>query len=129
MLATTEHQQEASSKTTQQTKANVLTMLIGSEKASEIARQKVSQAGVPAVDDGEQIAGRLISSLAKQRDAYATARMTVEQLPVDRIGDFDNGVYDAIKTLQATRAAHTFDVDNVGEDELQRAFNDIPECI
>ena len=50
----------------------------GAEKASETARRKVEQAGVPEADNGEAISAGFRSSLGKMRDAYGRARDTID---------------------------------------------------
>lgn len=122
-------QQMTTATTPQQTRTNLVTLLGGAERASEDARRGVAEAGVPAVDKGDHIAGRFTASLTRARDAYANARTTVEALPVGADPKpFYDGVASAFARLGEEYATSTLDTTNVGSTDLQRAFDEVPEC-
>jgi hypothetical protein len=115
-------------RTAEQTKTSVVALLSGAEAASESARRGVENAGVPDVDHGEDIAKRFTTSLAKARDAYGHARTTVSVLPTANASAFYSTVAAAFRTLSAEYEASAVDLSRVGSADLQKAFDEVPEC-
>jgi hypothetical protein len=121
-------QQLSTAKTAAQTKTNVVDLLSGAESASETARKGVAAAGTPDVADGERIATHFTGSLQKARDAYGHARTSVAGLSTGDAKKFYTGVKAVFDTLGTEYAASALDTSNVGSADLQKAFNEVPEC-
>ncbi len=128
-LTTRAQEQTPHAATPEQAKDNLVHMLEGARDASERARGKVESAGVPEVEGGQAVAAGMIDSLRKIRDAYAKARDTVDGLPTADPPAFYDGVESAMKTLQQEYAASSLDTSKLHSPELQKAFDEVPECI
>lgn len=122
-------QRRPDTKSTGEYRALLVTMLSGQEKATEVARQHVIDAGIPDVEDGEQVAGQLVASLTTARDAYATARVDVERMQVERIGDFYTELDARMEKLRADVAGAEFDPAALKAKELRDGFTAVPACL
>lgn len=111
-----------------QAKRNIVGLLKGAEQASEDAREGVEVAGVPAVENGEQIAKEFRDALTAARDAYATAHTSVAKLSTEDADTFYDGVVDAMDQLSKDYSTSELDTDKVASEELQKAFDEAPEC-
>ncbi|NJC73977.1 hypothetical protein HC031_30325 [Planosporangium thailandense] len=120
--------QLTSTTTPAQAKQNLVDLLGGAESASEAARQKIADAGTPAVDKGGEIAARFVASLQAARDAYAHARSTVAGLDTGNASTFYTAVASAFDKLQHEYAASALDTDKLSSAPLRQAFNEVPEC-
>jgi hypothetical protein len=122
--------QEQMSKATspKQAKENLVALLRGAQDASEDARRGVRAAGVPAVDNGQQIADRFLSALKAARDSYAKARRTIEQLSIADADAFYDGVVAAMDELSKDYNAGALDTRHLSSEDLQHAFDTAPEC-
>jgi hypothetical protein len=114
--------------TPRQAKENLVRLLGGAERASEAARAQVSAAGVPDVDGGEAVANSFVESLGTARDAYGKARTTVEGLSTGDAKAFYDGVIAAMATLTEEYGKSALDTGKLRSPELQRAFDEVPEC-
>jgi predicted small lipoprotein YifL len=111
-----------------QAKESILGLLAGAERASEHARQRVADAGVPAVDDGERIATEFQAALSAARDAYGSARGRVERIETDSADDFYDRVVEAMERLSTDYDNGALDTSELESEELQRAFDESPGC-
>jgi hypothetical protein len=111
-----------------QAKENLVRLLGGAEQASETARTKVSAAGAPDVDDGETVANSFVESLRTARDAYGKAKATVEGLSTGDAKAFYDGVIAAMAKLNEEYGKSALDTGKLRSPELQRAFDEVPEC-
>ena len=127
-LTTRAQQQLSVTKTADQTKTNVVALLAGAEQSSEKARQGVVDAGVPDVSGGTDIAKHFAASLEKARDAYGHAKTTVSALATSNDKAFYASVKTTFDTLRDEYAKSALDTDNVGSKDLQKAFDEVPEC-
>ena len=118
----------AKATTPEEAKRSIVTLLRGAEEASEEARRGVEEAGIPAVDDGERIAEEFVAALEAARDAYGSAREAVEQLPTNDADAFYDGVVDAMAQLTEDYNDSAVDTSDLSSDELQQAFDEVPEC-
>ncbi|MGH3739639.1 MAG: hypothetical protein ACRDT6_29165 [Micromonosporaceae bacterium] len=126
---TSETQKQMSQTTSpKQAKQNIVALLKGAEQSSEDARKGVQVAGVPAVEDGERIAKEFRDALKAARDAYGKARRSVEKLSAAEAGTFYDGVVDAMDQLSQDYDASELDTSEVSSEELQEAFDEVPEC-
>ncbi|HEY8534136.1 MAG TPA: hypothetical protein VIL44_09765 [Micromonospora sp.] len=126
---TSSTQQQMTAKTTPaQAKENLIRLLSGAEAASEEARRRVEAAGVPDVAGGDAVAEGIIASLAAVRDAYGNAKRGIERLDADRAGAFYDGVEAVLETLNAEYKRSALDTGSLNSPELQRAFDEVPEC-
>lgn len=121
-------QQLSVAKTAAQTKTNVVALLSGAEESSEKARKGVVDAGVPDVDGGAEIAKHFAASLEKARDAYGHAKTSVSGLSTANDKAFYANVKTTFDTLRDEYAKSALDTDNVGSKDLQKAFDEVPEC-
>jgi len=127
-LTTKTQEQLGRATTAAQTKKNIVDLLSGAESASEKARAGVDGAGVPEVTDGHKIAERFTASLSKARDAYGNAKRTVSALPTTDDKAFYASVGSAFTTLKAEYEQSAIDLAHVGQEDLQNAFHEVPEC-
>lgn len=125
-LAATTQQQMTAKTTPAQAKENLVRMLGGAESASETARVKVTEAGVPNVDGGEAVAQGFVGSLVAVRDAYGKARRAIEGL--DTGPAFYDGVEATVDTLNKEYDASALDTASLDSPELRAAFDEVPEC-
>ncbi len=120
--------QMASVTTAEAAKTSIVGLLDSEAKASEAARKKVVKAGIPDVDHGTQVAGQFTAALASARDAYSTARYSIEQLSTSNATSFYDGVSTAIDTMNKQYDAGKLDTSKVKSEDLQHAFDEVPQC-
>ncbi|MGC4804789.1 hypothetical protein [Micromonospora sp. DT233] len=126
---TSSTQQQMTAKTTPaQAKENLVRLFAGAEQASETARRKVDDAGIPETDDGAEISAGFQASLAKVRDAYGRARGTIAGLGTGEPTAFYDGVRAAVETLNKEYDASALDTSRLSSEELRKAFDEVPEC-
>lgn len=121
-------QQMASVTSAAQAKTTIVGLLDNEAKASEAARKKVVKAGIPDVKNGKNIAGQFVAALASARDAYATARDGIKQLSTTNATSFYDGVSTAIDTMNTQYDAGKLDTGKVKSEDLQHAFDEVPQC-
>ncbi len=127
-LTTKAQQQLQAAKTATQTKNNIVDLLSGAETASEKARLGISGAGVPDVSGGDKVAQQFTASLSKARDAYGNAKRSVQALPTGDAKAFYTSVGSAFAVLKEEYEQSAIDPKHVGQKDLQKAFNEVPEC-
>ncbi|MDG4795364.1 hypothetical protein [Micromonospora sp. WMMD1082] len=127
-LTSSTDQQMTAQTTPAQAKENLVRLFGGAEEASETARRKVEQAGVPEVEHGEEVSAGFRASLASMRDAYGRARTTIDGLGTGEATAFYDGVRAAVETLQQEYDASALDTSQLNSEELKRAFDEVPEC-
>ncbi|GAB3160349.1 hypothetical protein GCM10027290_66230 [Micromonospora sonneratiae] len=126
---TSSTQQQMTAKTTPaQAKENLVRLLGGAEEASETARQKVADAGVPDVEQGAVVSRSFVASLSAVRDAYAKAKRSIEALSTGEAGAFYDGVKAVVDTLNQEYSASAVDTSKLNSPELEQAFDEVPEC-
>jgi hypothetical protein len=111
-----------------QAKENLTRLLAGAEAASETARSRVAGAGVPDVDGGDEVARSFVASLTGARDAYGRARAAVSALDTGDATAFYDGVTAAMAKLTEEYGRSALDTGKLRSAELQRAFDEAPEC-
>lgn len=112
----------------EQAKSSIVELLRGAEDASERARQGVAAAGVPAVDDGERIAAEFRAALRAARDAYGSARRRVSALSTRSPDTFYDRVVEAMRALSTDYDDGALDTGDLESEDLQRAFDEAPDC-
>ncbi|WP_446217965.1 hypothetical protein [Micromonospora sp. IBHARD004] len=127
-LTSSTQEQMTAQTTPAQAKENLVRLFAGAEQASETARRKVEQAGVPETDHGEEISAGFRASLSKMRDAYGRARDTIDGLDTGEATAFYNGVRAAVETLNKEYDASALDTGKLSSTELKQAFDEVPEC-
>lgn len=123
----TERQMNAAT-TPAQAKENLVRLLRGAEEASEAARARVAAAGVPDVDNGEEISRSFVESLAGARNAYQHARVAVEAAAVEDPSAFYAEVEAAMNTLNEEYGRSALDTTRMHSVQLRQAFDEVPEC-
>jgi hypothetical protein len=121
-------QQMTARTTPAQAKENLVRLFGGAQAASETARRQVEAAGVPDATDGERVARGFVDALTAVRDAYGRARTAIEALDTARAEEFYDGVTTALATLDDEYARSALDTSKLDSPELQRAFDEVPEC-
>ena len=122
-------QQQMTAKTTPaQAKESLVRLLAGAQAASEAARAKVADAGVPDVDGGSEVAEGFVRSLTAIRDAYGRARAGIEALDAGQEDGFYTRVADVLETLNKEYSRSAPDTSRLKSPGLQRAFDEVPEC-
>ncbi|MFC8847735.1 MULTISPECIES: hypothetical protein [unclassified Micromonospora] len=127
-LTSSTQQQMTAQTTPAQAKENLVRLFAGAEDASETARRKIDQAGVPEAEHGEEISARFQASLGKVRDAYGRARDTIDGLGTGEATAFYDGVRTAVETLDKEYDASALDTSRLDSEELRQAFDEVPEC-
>ncbi|MFB9237024.1 hypothetical protein ACFFWC_15915 [Plantactinospora siamensis] len=122
-------QQEMTARTTPaQAKENLVRLMGGAEQATETARKKIADAGVPDAEQGASVSHGFLNSLSAVRDAYGRARASIEGLRTDQSSTFYDGVQQTVERLTAEYKASSVDTTKLNSTELERAFNEVPEC-
>jgi hypothetical protein len=122
-------QQQMTAETTPaQAQENLVRLFDGAHAASERARARVEQAGVPDVDGGEAVRDRFTASLARARDAYGHARDSIAGLETNPSTGFYDRVTEVVRRLGQEYAGSALDTTNLESPELKRAFDEVPEC-
>jgi hypothetical protein len=121
-------EQMATVTTPDQAKINIVDLLDSEARASATARDRLLAAGVPAVDNGKKIADQFAAALKSARDAYATARDSIRKLPTASAGVFYQGVTKVIDRLNQQYNDGALDTSKIHSEELQKAFDAVPEC-
>ncbi|MDG4803418.1 hypothetical protein [Micromonospora sp. WMMD980] len=127
-LTSSTQQQMTAQTTPAQAKENLVRLFAGAEEASETARRKVEEAGVPEVERGTEVSAGFQGSLGKMRDAYGRARSTIDGLDTAQAGPFYDGVRAAVDTLNKEYDASALDTGRLNSPELKQAFDEVPEC-
>lgn len=109
------------------TKTELVALFGDAESASETARRKVEQAGIPEVDSGDTVAREFAGALSAARDGFGTAKRTVAGLDTADRSAFYDGVVAAGDRLtkeykQSSSALKT------DSPQLDQAFDSVPEC-
>lgn len=127
-LTSSTNQQMTAQTTPAQAKETLVRLFGGAEQASETARRKVEQAGVPEAEHGAEVSAGFRASLAKMRDAYGKARDTIDGLSTGQATVFYDGVRAAVDTLNKEYDASALDTSRLNSEELKQAFAEVPEC-
>ncbi|MFF5172766.1 hypothetical protein ACFY3U_09045 [Micromonospora sp. NPDC000089] len=127
-LTSSTHQQMTAKTTPAQAKENLVRLFAGAEEASETARRRIADAGVPETDHGDEISAGFRASLEKIRDAYGRARDAIDRLTTGTPTAFYDGVQAAVNTLNTEYDAGALDTGRLTSTELKQAFDEVPEC-
>ncbi|WBB77916.1 hypothetical protein O7606_16795 [Micromonospora sp. WMMD882] len=127
-LTSSTQQQMTAQTTPAQARENLVRLFAGAERASETARLRVEQAGVPETEHGDQVSAGFLGSLEKVRDAYGRARATIAGLGAGTPTEFYDGVRAAVETLNQEYDASALDTSKLNSEELKKAFDEVPEC-
>jgi hypothetical protein len=127
-LTTRTQQQMTAATTPAQAKENLVRLFAGAESASEQARAGVERAGVPDVEQGEQVAAGFTAALSGMRDAYGRARAGIEALSTTPQKTFYDQVGKVVDKLNQEYEASSLDTSKLNSPELVRAFDEVPEC-
>ncbi|MEH1098182.1 hypothetical protein [Micromonospora sp. CPCC 205561] len=127
-LTNSTDQQMTAQTTPAQAKENLVRLFGGAERASETARRKVEEAGIPDAEHGAEVSAGFRDSLEKMRDAYGRARDTIDGLGTGQPTVFYDGVRAAVETLNKEYDASALDTSRLSSEELKRAFDEVPEC-
>ncbi|MEV4479712.1 hypothetical protein AB0K04_24560 [Micromonospora coxensis] len=127
-LTSSANQQMTAQTTPAQAKENLVRLFAGAEEASETARRRVADAGVPETEHGEEISRGFRATLEKVRDAYGRARDTIDGLGTGEATAFYDGVKAAVDTLTKEYDASALDTSKLNSEELKQAFDEVPEC-
>ena len=127
-LTTRTQQQMTAATTPAQAKENLVRLFAGAESASELAREGVERAGVPDVEQGEQVAAGFTAALSGMRDAYGRARAGIAALSTTPQKMFYDQVGKVVDKLNQEYEASSLDTSKLNSPELVRAFDEVPEC-
>ncbi|MEH1167870.1 hypothetical protein V6V47_21035 [Micromonospora sp. CPCC 205539] len=127
-LTSSTDEQMTAQTTPAQAKENLVRLFGGAEQASETARRKVEQAGVPETANGEAISAGFSGSLEKMRNAYGRAREAIQGLGTGEATVFYDGVRATVETLNKEYDASALDTSQLNSEELKQAFDEVPEC-
>jgi hypothetical protein len=88
----------------------------------------VEEAGVPDVDDGEQIADEVQSALEQVKSILEDARSQIEDLPTDDPQAFAEGTQEVGTSLQESGEEVQSGLEGLQSAELEEASQDIEAC-
>jgi hypothetical protein len=110
-----------------QTKTELVALFGDAESATETARRKVVEAGIPEVDNGSTVAREFAGALAAARDGFGTAKRSVAGLDAKNKSTFYDGVVAAGDRLtkEYKQSASALKTNSA---ELDKAFDSVPEC-
>lgn len=111
-----------------QTKTELITLFAGMAQATDTAAVKVREAGEPDVDDGGKIADQFVSALTTAHDSFVKGKDAVAGLPTDDAKLFYDGVVAAGNAMSQENAKASQAFSDISSPELDRAFNEVPEC-
>jgi hypothetical protein len=112
----------------EQTKDELVALFGGMELATDAALRKVKKAGVPEVDDGQQIADQFVHALTAARDSFGTGMSAVQRLPTVDQNAFYDGVVAAGDAMSKENNEAGKAFANVSSPALDKAFDEVPEC-
>ncbi|MFV2019145.1 hypothetical protein [Micromonospora sp. LOL_023] len=128
-LTSSAQQQMTAQTTPAQAQENLVRLLAGAESATETARAQVVAAGIPDTDQGELVAGGFVDSLGAVRDAYGRAEEGIAELDASGPADtFYDGVEAVLEVLTDEYQSSALDTTTLDSAELDRAFDEVPEC-
>ena len=127
-LTTRTQQQMTAATTPAQAKENLMRLFGGAASASEKARAGVERAGVPDVDQGEQVATGFMAALSGMRDAYGRARAGIQALSTSPQRTFYQQVGAVVQQLNEEYEKSSLDTSKLHSRELKQAFDEVPEC-
>jgi hypothetical protein len=127
-LTSSTQQQMTAQTTPAQAQENLVRLLGGAEQASETARKKVADAGVPDAKQGEAVARGFVTSLGAVRDAYGRAMKSIAALDTGQAAPFYAAVRSVVDTLTKEYDASGLDTSKLDSPELKQAFDEVPEC-
>ncbi|WFE25341.1 hypothetical protein O7623_18270 [Solwaraspora sp. WMMD791] len=128
-LTSSTQQQMTAQTTPAQAQENLVRLLAGAEAATETARTRVADAGIPDADQGEQVATGFVASLSAVRDAYGKAEEGIAGLDASGPSEtFYDGVEAVLATLTDDYQRSALDTSSLDSAELNRAFDEVPEC-
>jgi hypothetical protein len=111
-----------------QTKTELVTLFRDAEKASADAIAKVQKAGVPDADNGAKVAAQFGEALDAAKANFGRAASRVEALPTADRTAFFNGVVTVGDQLSKDNNASSAKLSDVRSKDLEKAFDDVPEC-
>ncbi|WFE63534.1 hypothetical protein [Micromonospora sp. WMMD714] len=127
-LTSSTHQQMTAQTTPAQAKENLVRLFAGAEQASETARRRIADAGIPETDRGAEVSKAFRASLERIRDAYGHAGDTIDALDTGQATAFYDGVQAAVDKLNQEYDASALDTGRLNSTELKQAFDEVPEC-
>jgi hypothetical protein len=108
-----------------QSRDSLLRLLDGARQASEDARAKVADAGVPDVADGPAIAQRFVGALTAVRDAYGKAHQAVRGLTD---ADYYRQIAPVMQTLNTEYGQAGVDAAKLSSADLRKDFDEVSAC-
>lgn len=103
-----------------------LTSAVASWTVATLARLR--KAGVPDVAEGQKISDQFVAALTAARDSFGTGRQSVEELSTADKAAFYEGVVAAGDAMsnENNKAGEAFG--QIKSPELDKAFDEVPEC-
>jgi hypothetical protein len=89
---------------------------------------QVQNAGVPAVDNGEQASGSLVSAFQRVKTAFEDARDRASELPTDDQQAFATGAQELGSTVQQSLVTIGSELQNQQNKDLEGAFDENAAC-
>lgn len=109
-------------------KPQLTQLFFGAAKATDTAIAGIDKAGVPEVDNGEQIAKDFRAALVSARNAFAAAQTSVQGLDTSDKKKFDAAVSQVGTKLKQDYAKAGKNIQKATSDELTKAFEKEPTC-
>jgi len=109
-------------------KPQLTQLFAGAVKSTDKAIADVDKAGVPDVDNGEQIAKNFRAALVSARNAFAAAQKSVQGLDTSDKKKFDAAVSQVGTKLKQDYAKAGKTIETATSAELTKAFEKEPAC-
>ncbi len=111
-----------------QTKTELIRLFGGMAQSTEVALGKVREAGVPDVETGDEVAKQFVAALTAAKKSFATGKDAVAALPTDDTKAFYDGVVRAGAAMSRENADAGRAFTDISAPELDKAFDEVPEC-
>ncbi|HEV2088581.1 MAG TPA: hypothetical protein VGR21_09740 [Cryptosporangiaceae bacterium] len=111
-----------------QTKTELIRLFGGMAQSTDVALGKVREAGVPDVESGEEVARQFVQALTAAKRSFATGKDAVAALPTDDPKVFYDGVVQAGAAMSRENANAGKAFTEISAPELDKAFDEVPEC-
>jgi hypothetical protein len=111
-----------------QAKDQLVTFLDGLAQSTEQMVTTVKEAGVPAVEAGQEAAAAIQDSLSNVKTVFEDARDQIANLSTSNPKEFAQALKDIGSSMQAAASQATSSLDGITDPDLNEAFASNPTC-
>jgi hypothetical protein len=100
----------------------------GAEAASDQLVEDVDAAGVPDIDDGEEVADAFLDAVDETRDEIGEAGDEISEIPTDTPSAYRTAVDEFVTDLRSTLEGIDEHVEDIDAPELDMALDEADAC-